>query len=109
MQQQTYEVEAENQSQNSSVSAGRRSTQPNRPSSQLTQLQRNRHREGQYVHDVASIVTTVNNNFDQGPSRTMSQENSNERESAEENNNVLVTQHHFPNFDPNIHASNLAR
>lgn len=35
-------------------------------------------REGGYVHDIASIVTTVNNNFDLGPSRTLSRENSNE-------------------------------
>ena len=38
---------------------------------------------GGYVHDVASIVTTVNNNFDQGMSRTMSRENSNEARSNE--------------------------
>ena len=51
------------------------------------------------MHDVASIVTTVNNNFDQAPSRTLSRENSNEMSSLEEGaNNALVTQNHYPNL-----------
>lgn len=42
------------------------------------------------MHDVGSIVTTVNNNFDQGQSRTISREPSNEGRSSVEDGGTIA-------------------